>query len=220
MQFNIVIFPPRDQFYTSNIQPAKLICAEKTWSIPLLEERIAKVLNSPKYGYHLAQGKFRLWRIPRDESFDAHLAALQKSEDAIRTAEQKPASDDIEENTGVAFPELCLEWFTKRNIEELNCIYSNTIIVLEQANSKGEFIFKFLKPEKSFLCPSCGKQSPSISSCECGWPICGCEECIAEHNSYHSLHPDAPGKGHNSSEMRLTNASNFGTGRVCRMYLQ
>ncbi len=165
-KINLIILPPRDSFNSDKVVPPKAIYASKRWTLSQLRERIVKVLNGPRYGYKLNVGKLRLWKMDPTVTSEGLVSDLKAKTEKIRTAAISNVDSNIEENVGVEFPGMSLDLLANKTLEKCN-IGDTDRIFLEQANDKGEFIFKFLKNAKIGRCEFCYQDKPLLAACKC-----------------------------------------------------
>jgi len=155
--------------------------------------RIMNVLNSETYGYQLNQNNFRLWKLDplfnssklqnfiqkNEKTLQNYINSLIKSgEDASMDDDKQ--DDNIEKNSGVEFPGLQLDIYKSKSLEKCMIAF-NDLVIVERANSKGEFLFKYIKNMKIGKCEYCYHEKP-LAVC------CKCEEVIKKQNPLKNAH--------------------------------
>ena len=162
LKINLVVLPVRDEFKREKVSVPKALYANNEWSLKKLIDQIVKVLNGRKYNYNLKAKKIRLWKLTERLAFEQVLSLLDKDKEKIVLED----IDNNEINTGVEFPGICLNSLTMKELFDFN-LEESTLIFLEQANNKDEFIFKCPKSIKEGICSYCSNKSYLITSCGC-----------------------------------------------------
>jgi len=209
-KINLSILPDRSEFDSTKIIPPKPIYAGKRWSLTQLRERLVKVLNSPKYSLKLNVSKIRLWKMDPTTSYEDFIGKLALFGSKIKNSPiTNVEGANIEENTGIEFPGMSLDLFATKTIEKCN-IGEYDKIILEQANDKGEFIFKYLKSAKIGRCDFCYTDKPLIVACKCNEVFYCSESCKKKDERFHAEKCTAVDLTADLSQYKQSTKSNMG----------
>jgi ubiquitin C-terminal hydrolase len=184
-QLNLLVFPPRDNFAVDNISAEKPIFVSKRWNIKEVKDRIIKVLNQNNYGFHLTEENCRLWRFNRQLDMTTVLRELEGEVDKIRTAVINNTEPKIEENTSLEFPGVSLEGQKDTLILKKLYLSNGDKFIIEQANDKGEFIFKFMKGVEIGRCEFCYQDRPLLVACRCKKVFYCSTSCLKKDVRFH-----------------------------------
>ncbi len=216
-RINLVMLPPRETFDPEKLARDKPLYASKRWTLPQLRERIVKVLNTPKYGHHLEPGSFRLWRLDPTVSYTEFMDKLKTAAPTIRAADPAPAESnshgkdpDVEENTGVEFPGICLDLFGNTKILEKCDIADCDKIVLEVPDARGEYVFRYRKNIRMGKCEFCYQERPILVSCKCKEVHYCSEICMKKDEHFHAEKCSAIDMNEDLSSFERTETSNMG----------
>ncbi len=210
-RINLTLLPARDNFEVEKISKEKAIFGSKRWTLRQLKDRIVSVLGLPRYGYNLKADNFRLWRLDATANYEAIVEELKKEVSKIRTAQIKNVKDgDVEDNVGIDFPGVCLDLYDKtKTLDKLN-ISPTDKIVLELANDKGEFIFRYTKNVKMQKCEFCYQERPMIVACKCKEVFYCSMACMKKDEKFHAEKCSAVGEDEDLTKYTKTDHSNMG----------
>jgi len=209
-RLNLVILPNKDEFDMEKITKAKPLHASRRLTFKDLKLRIMKILNDPKYGYNLTETNFRLWKLDAYLNYDNVLSELKAQVDKIKSTKIENKEADVEENTGLEFPGVCLNLHgDDKTIEKLSIGQSDKII-LERANEKGEFIFRYVKNMKFGKCDFCYHEAPLLVSCKCKEVHYCTKLCYEKDKRFHEDKCSAADDDTDLSGYKIGPNSNFG----------
>lgn len=218
-QIQLIILPPRDEFNVDDITTEKPMYILRSWTIKELKARIIQVLNQPRYGYELTQENFRLWKLNSDLDVDEVLQEVAHHTESIRAAKINNADPEIEDNTSLEFPgypldsqmpidSLFMQKQTKK-LEKIELSDSDKIII-ERANEKGEFIFRFVKNLRIEACEYCRQIKPLPIACRCKMVFYCSTQCLERDVSFHENRCTAIGMDEDLSVYKKTSSSRMG----------
>ncbi len=186
LKLNLALLPIRDDFDTAKIVEEKPLYISKRNSLTALKARIAKVFNHYyKGGLPFDSGRFRLWKLD-DRTLPAGLMTkLQAQTPTIKTAQIKNVDGPLEENAGIDFPGLALEMLGEEKPLDVAGVYEYDRLYLEQANARGEFIFRYRKNVQIRKCDYCFKVRPILVICRCNEAFYCSELCKQNNERYH-----------------------------------
>ena len=209
-KINLILLPKKDEFDVEKITKEKPIFASKRWTMQQLKERVISVLNLPKYGYQLTADNFRLWKLDPVLNYESVLEELRKQVERIRSAKVNNTDPNVEENTGIDFPGMCLELFDKKKLLDRLDMGSTDRIILEMANEKGEYIFRYAKNIKFGRCEFCNQERPLLVACKCKEVFYCSGSCLKKDERFHAERCTAIDEFEDLSAMKKTEKSNMG----------
>eukprot|EP01022_Parablepharisma_sp_SALTPOND_P003287 TRINITY_DN1130_c0_g1_i1.p1 TRINITY_DN1130_c0_g1~~TRINITY_DN1130_c0_g1_i1.p1 ORF type:complete len:1249 (+),score=175.71 TRINITY_DN1130_c0_g1_i1:191-3937(+) len=214
-RMNLIVLPPKDEFDVERISQEKPLYASRRWTFQQLRDRIVKILNQPKYGYKLAEGNFRLWKLDSYLNYQNVLTDLRAQVDKIRSAVINNTDPNTEENTGLEFPGVCIDLHDRSKTVERISISPSDRIIIELANEKGEFIFKYVKNMRFGKCEFCYQERPLVVSCKCKEVHYCSTACMKKDERFHEEKCSAADDDADLSRYQKTDKSNLGlTGLV------
>eukprot|EP00826_Nyctotherus_ovalis_P015328 TRINITY_DN14347_c0_g1_i18.p1 TRINITY_DN14347_c0_g1~~TRINITY_DN14347_c0_g1_i18.p1 ORF type:complete len:540 (+),score=152.49 TRINITY_DN14347_c0_g1_i18:76-1695(+) len=206
----LIILPPRDEFSVDDITTEKPMYILRSWTIKELKERIIQVLNQPGYGYKLTKENFRLWKLNSDLDVDEVLQEVAHHAENIRTAKINNTDPEIEDNTSLEFPGYPLDSQKQtKTLEKIDLSDSDKIII-ERANEKGEFIFKYMKNLRIEACEYCRQIKPLPIACRCKMVFYCSPQCLERDISFHENRCTAVGMDEDLSVYKKTSGSRMG----------
>ena len=121
----------------------------------------------------------------------------------------------MDDNTGVDFPGTCLDKLKTKALEKLNIADTDKVVV-EIANEKGEFIFRYPRNVKIGRCEGCYYDKPLTVVCKCKEVFyCG-EKCRKIDERFHLDKCTAIDIGEDLSQFKQTMSSNIGANRATK----
>ena len=209
-KINLIILPNRDDFALNKIVKEKTLYVGKRWNLREVRDRVLKILSLPKYGFNLEDTKVRVWKLDPYENYEKILSKLEEHVNRIKTFTVNNNEQDVDTNSGIEFPGTCLELYDKtRPFEKLN-VGNTDKVVLELANSKGEFIFKYYKNMKIGKCEFCLDEKPILVSCKCNQVHYCSESCRRKDEHFHSDRCTAFDINEDLSAFKKSEKSNMG----------
>ncbi len=179
---NLIVLPNRSEFAIDKILPEKHMCCGHRWTLSQVKERIARILSVPPYARKV--GLLRLWKLSPLSTYDEVLRSLMARRTRIRNAVIENKDEKVDENAGIEFPGLCLDQLGNLTMDACHVRPTDKVIV-ELANEKGEFIFKYFKNVKIGRCDNCLQEKPLTQGCKCGKTYCS-EACQKSCERFHA----------------------------------
>jgi len=173
-RLSIIVLPPRDKLEIDDILKEKNILVNLTWRYKEIKERIIKVLN--QNGYTLTKDNFRLWGTETPTTTKELIKLLNENMEDLKHKHNENKNPDIEENSGTQFPGIPLNLYKE---------IKNTTIVIEQADNRGIFMFKYNKNLKIAVCYGCYEKKPLLCPCNCGKIAYCSTHCLKRYKTYH-----------------------------------
>jgi len=222
-QLNLIVLPPRDNFSIEDITVEKPIFASKRWNAKEVKNRVIKVLNQNNYGFHLTEENCRLWRLNRQLDLPTVLRELEGQVDKIRTTVINNTEPNFEENTSLEFPGISFE--NQKDTLTLKKLYlsAGEKFIIERANDKGEFIFKFVKGVEIGRCEFCYQDKPLMVACRCKKVSYCSTSCLKKDIRFHEDKCTADELEEDLSYLKKKENSNMGVtglqnlGNTCYM---
>eukprot|EP00826_Nyctotherus_ovalis_P052313 TRINITY_DN6611_c0_g2_i1.p1 TRINITY_DN6611_c0_g2~~TRINITY_DN6611_c0_g2_i1.p1 ORF type:complete len:1153 (-),score=374.80 TRINITY_DN6611_c0_g2_i1:62-3520(-) len=209
-RLNLIILPPRTSFEIDSITPEKPLHASYRWTYLEVKDRIIEILNQPAYGYSLKRDNFRLWKIDGYVNKELIMQDLSNNIQDLRHKHIESTDPDLEENSGVEFPGICLDLYKPdKPIEEFG-IGSMDKIVIEQADERGVFIFRLRKNIAIGRCEFCTHDKPLVCSCRCKTVSYCSVSCLQKDARFHEERCTAFDDIDDLSILQLTPSSNRG----------
>ena len=209
-QWNLIILPPRDNFEIEKITTEKAIFLSKKLNLDEAKNRIIKILNQEEYGFNLSNEKVRFWKLDRYLNISNILKELEDQIDKIRTGVINNTNPDVDENLSIEFPGTFIAQQKNSNCIDKLSISIEDRIIIEQANSKGEFIFKFIKNATIGRCEFCYQDRLLIVSCRCKEVFYCSQSCLKRDEHFHEDKCSAADQDEDLSAYNQNECSNMG----------
>eukprot|EP01022_Parablepharisma_sp_SALTPOND_P005423 TRINITY_DN122425_c0_g1_i1.p1 TRINITY_DN122425_c0_g1~~TRINITY_DN122425_c0_g1_i1.p1 ORF type:complete len:1140 (+),score=119.66 TRINITY_DN122425_c0_g1_i1:139-3420(+) len=210
-QINLSILPQREKVGDVPVVLPKPFLCSKAWTIGTVKEKIVATLNSSKHRFN----KVRLWKLDPTLQFDKFVDLFNLNKGRIKNG-YTTGGEKLEENCGIEFPGTSLDLFEAKSLKKCD-LGTTDIVVLEQANEKGEFIFRFWKDVKLGKCEFCCQEKPLIIVCKCDEAFYCSEACMRKDERFHiekcpAAEPEdlVPSSQTQISNMGLTGLQNVG----------
>jgi hypothetical protein len=170
-------------------------------SIKVLKQKLVRIINLANPEFQLTEDHVRLWKCHmnyhKPSAFAEFLRLNHLGGPETKYLENNPALPEIDENTGVEFPGLQLEYLQDKTMREIdrtsnNIHFSYDLVVAEITTPGNPFIFRYNRNPGTYgKCENCYTTGILTVQCVCKKASYCTADCKRKDEKYHLANCEA-----------------------------